>query len=301
MDEILKTPETLWEYITALLDYTIFTINQTPITLFSLVMFLMVFLGFWLFSFFLQRVLRRQIFKRMKVEHSLGFNLTRILHYLIMVIGAIIAFQFIGIDFSGLAVIFGFLSVGIGFGLQNITANFISGLILLFERPIRVGDRVSVGETVGDVITINMRSTVIRTLNNVSIIVPNSDLISKEVTNWSVDDPRVRLDLPVGVSYNSDLDTVVKTLTKVALSNKLVLKKPAPEVHLREFGDSSWNMQLRVWLESPLPYEKARNQLNQAMVHAFREAGIEIPFPQRDVHIKEAPGERGGDSKILRS
>ena len=125
------------------------------------------------------------------------------------------AFQFVGINLSGLAVIFGLLSVGIGFGLQNVTSNFIAGLILLFEQPIKIGDRIMVGDTEGDVLEINIRSTTIRSLNNVSIIVPNSEFVSSNVVNWSHGDPKIRLVVEVGVSYQSDLDTVLRSLQEV--------------------------------------------------------------------------------------
>ncbi|NIV15389.1 MAG: mechanosensitive ion channel, partial [Aliifodinibius sp.] len=130
---------------------------------------------------------------------GVSYSLIRITQYLIMIAGVVISFQFIGVDLSGLVFIFGLLSVGIGFGLQNITSNFVSGLVLLIERPIRVGDRVTVGDTLGDVLEINMRSTTIRTLTNISIIVPNSEFTSSNVINWSHGDPKVRLDLAIGV------------------------------------------------------------------------------------------------------
>jgi small-conductance mechanosensitive channel len=192
----------------------------------------------------------------------------------------------VGIDLSGLAVIVGLLSVGIGFGLQNITSNFISGLILLFERPIKIGDRITVGHTEGDVIAINMRSTTIRSLNNISIIVPNSEFVSSQVINWSHGDPKVRLDVHVGVSYHSDLDAVIQALREVAEESPSVLKNPEADVLFSGFGDSSWNMELRVWLEDPKKYYLTRSEINCAIVHKFREYGIEIPYPQRDLHVR---------------
>jgi small-conductance mechanosensitive channel len=185
-----------------------------------------------------------------------------------------------------LAVIFGLLSVGIGFGLQNVTSNFIAGLILLFERPIEIGDRVTIGGTVGDVVAINIRSTTIRTLNNISIIVPNSEFVSSRVVNWSHGDPTVRLDLPVGVSYDSDLDLVVKALREVADENSKILKEPQTEVFFANFGDSSWNLALRVWLSDLVHYYQIQSEINSAIVRKFRELGVEIPYPQRDLHLK---------------
>ncbi|MBN1212237.1 MAG: mechanosensitive ion channel, partial [candidate division Zixibacteria bacterium] len=167
-----------------------------------------------------------------------------------------------------------------------ITSNFISGLILLFERPIKVGDRVTVGDTEGDVLAINMRSTTIQTLDNIAIIVPNSEFISANVTNWSYGDPKIRLQLEVGVSYNSDLDAVLQSLKEVADEHPKVLREPKPDVLLRGFGDSSWNMILRVWIAHPKRYHTIRSELNCAIVRKFREKNIEIPFPQRDLHVR---------------
>jgi small-conductance mechanosensitive channel len=185
-----------------------------------------------------------------------------------------------------LAVIFGLLSVGIGFGLQNVTSNFVAGLILLFERPIKVGDRVTIGELEGDVLEINIRSTTVRSLKNISIIVPNSDFVSSKVINWSHGDPKIRLEIEVGVSYNSDLDTVLRVLKEVASENREVLDNPKPDVLLWEFGDSAWIMMLRVWIDNPKRHPLVRSDINCAIVRSFRNNGIEIPFPQRDLHFR---------------
>jgi small-conductance mechanosensitive channel len=264
----------------------LFEVNKTPITLVSLIMFVLVIGAFGLLARFLRRVLVAKLLSRLEIEEGTRYNLMRLTQYVVMIIGVIVAFQFIGIDLSGLAVIFGLLSVGIGFGLQNITSNFVAGLILLFERPIKVGDRVTVGDTEGDVMEINIRSTTIRSLQNIAIIVPNSEFVSSTVINWSHGDTKVRLEVEVGVSYSSDLDIVLRTLQEVAEENPEVLRSPAPEVLHRGFGDSSWNMQLRAWINSPKRYHQVRSALHCAIVRKFRENGIEIPFPQRDLHVR---------------
>ena len=225
---------------------------------------------------------------RFQIEESKTYTMLRINHYIIMIIGSIVAFQFVGINLSGLAVIFGLLSVGIGFGLQNVTSNFIAGLILLFEQPIKIGDRIMVGDTEGDVLEINIRSTTIRSLNNVSIIVPNSEFVSSNVVNWSHGDPKIRLVVEVGVSYQSDLDTVLRSLQEVAEEHPEVLKNPEPDVIFRNFGDSSWNMVLRAWIKHPYKHHIVRSELNCAIVWKFRENHVEIPFPQRDLHVRSA-------------
>ena len=280
-----KTTE-LFKIIGDVLNYKLFDLNKTPITVLSILMFALMLLAFFIISRILNRVILRKILERFGIESGIRFNLIRISHYVVMIVGTIVAFQFVGINLSGLAVIFGLLSVGIGFGLQNITSNFISGLILLFERPIKVGDRVTIGDTIGDVISINMRSTTVKSLNNIAIIVPNSEFISSKVTNWSYGDPSIRLDLAVGVSYESDIDAVLKALKEVADAHRDVLQIPKPDILLSDFGDSSWNMLLRVWLRSPDRYYNIRSELNIAIVRKFREYGIEIPFPQRDLHVR---------------
>jgi len=178
------------------------------------------------------------------------------------------------------------LSVGIGFGLQNLTSNFIAGVILLFEQHIKVGDRVTVGDTEGDVAEINIRSTTIHSLNNVAIVVPNSEFISGTVINWSHGDPRTRLENDVGVSYDSDLDTVIRCLTEAAEEHAEVLKHPAPEVLHRGFGDSAWNMRLRAWVDTPQGRIRIQSDIYCAIVKRFREHHVEIPFPQRDLHLR---------------
>jgi small-conductance mechanosensitive channel len=273
--------------IDGVFHYKLFEVNRTPITLSSIVIFSLILLVSVLVSRGLQRTVLQRILNRTHIDRGTRFTLLRLSHYIIVVIGAILAFQFVGIDLSGLAVIFGLLSVGIGFGLQNVTSNFVAGLILLFERPISVGDRVTIGGTVGDVVAINMRATTIRSLNNISIIVPNSEFVSSRVVNWSHGDPTVRLDLPVGVSYNSDLDSVVRALKEVADENGKILKEPQAEVFFANFGDSSWNLELRVWLSDLAHYYQIQSEINSAIVRKFRENSIEIPYPQRDLHVRE--------------
>ena len=273
-------------FVEYFMNFKLFEINKTAITLSSVLMFLVVIAVFAVTSRLLQRVLRVQIFSRLRIDEGIQYTLIRISHYAIMIIGAVVAFQFIGIDLTGLAIIVGFLSVGIGFGLQNITSNFVAGLILLFERPIKVGDRVMVGDQEGDVVEIKMRSTTIRTLNNIAVIVPNSEFVSSRLENWSYGDQKLRVDIDVGVSYGSDLETVMHSLREVAAEHPEVLKNPAPDVLHRGFGDSAWNMRLRVWLEHPRRHPEVHSDINCAIVRKFQQRGVEIPFPQRDLHVR---------------
>lgn len=207
--------------------------------------------------------------------------------YLIIVIGLLIIFQSAGIDMSAVTVLAGALGVGIGFGLQNITSNFISGLIIMFERPIKVGDRIEVGAISGDVVNISMRATTVVTNDNITVIVPNSDFISSQVINWSHNDRNVRFSIEVGVSYKEDPEKIQDILLAVANDNSAVLKNPNPDVIFTEFGNSSLNFSLRVWttelIQKP---DTLKSFLYFEIFKRFREQGVEIPFPQRDLHIK---------------
>lgn len=268
-----------------IVNYPLFVINNTPVTLVSFAIGLVIIILFVFLSKFLKTRLLKKILTKFNIETGVQFMLTRIAQYITITIGVIVAFQTIGIDLSGLAVVLGFLSVGIGFGLQNVTSNFIAGIILLFERPINVGDRVTVGEREGDVININIRSTTIQTIKNIAVIVPNSEFISSHVINWSHGDKKIAVDVEVGVSYNSDLDLVQKALLEVAADNNEVLTKPRPEVFFMAFGDSAWDMRLRVWIANPKRHYHVLSDLNSDIVRKFRNYNIEIPFPQRDVHM----------------
>jgi small-conductance mechanosensitive channel len=278
--------EDIFNFLPKLFRFTLFEINQTPITLISIFMFAIVLAGFLLASLILNRWVFRKFLASFHIEQGLQYTILRISHYIILVVGIVFALQFIGIDLGGLAVIFGLLSVGIGFGLQNIASNFVSGIILLFERPIIIGDRVTVGDLEGDVIAIKMRATTIQTLDNISIIVPNSEFISGKVINWSHGDKTIRLEIKVGVAYGSDVELVFKALKEVAREDPNVLNLPQPDILFSEFGDSSLNMTLRVWINDLKLHYNIRSDINRAIVKKFREYGIEIPFPQRDLHIR---------------
>jgi small-conductance mechanosensitive channel len=284
-DEPMELSDVI-EVVEYFMNFRLFEINKTAVTPSSILMFLVFIALFAVTSRLLQRVLRAQVFSRMSLDMGMQYTMTRITHYLIMIIGAVVAFQFIGIDLTGLAIILGFLSVGIGFGLQNITSNFVAGLILLLERPIKVGDRIMVGNQEGDVVEINMRSTTIRTLNNVAVIVPNSEFVSSKVENWSYGDETVRMEVNVGVSYESDLETVFRSLREVAAEHPEVLKNPAPDVLHIGFGDSAWNMRLRIWLGDSQRHLEVQSELNCAIVRKFQQNRVEIPFPQRDLHVR---------------
>ena len=285
----METPNTLAEFMNALnrlLQFKLFELNNTPVTIASILVFAFALVAIVLLSRMFQHFVVKKVLARTSIEPGLQYNFARVLHYLFLGVGVLVAIQIVGLNLGALTVIFGLLSVGVGFGLQNITSNFVAGLILLFERPIKVGDRISVGDIEGDVTAINMRSSTVRSVNNISIIVPNAAFISDQVTNWSHGDRKIRLDVAVGVSYNSDLDSVLSTLLEVGENHPKVMKHPKPDVLLTNFGDSSWDMLLRVWIPEATEYPRIRSEINCEIVRKFREHGIEIPFPQRDLHVR---------------
>lgn len=232
--------------------------------------------------------LRRRIAKRAYLDPGIQYTLGRLTQYLVITIGILLAMTIgIGLNLTSLAVIFTALSVGIGFGLQYIAADIASGFILLFERPVRVGDRITIGEDEGDVQSINLRTTVVLTNNRVSIIVPNSKLVSQRLINWSYGDPRARIAIPIGVAAESDIDLVSKTLLKAAEDVDNVLGDPAPKVQFLKFGDWSLDFRLLVWTNRPRLHMQIRSDINYRIDKLFRQEKIEIPYPQTELRIRQ--------------
>jgi len=241
---------------------------------------------FW-FSSRTKRFLFNRFLVNSGLDRALQYAIAQIVSNLVLVVGIFVVLENTGIHLGALTVFAGAVGVGVGFGLQNITSNFISGLVILAERPITIGDRVEVAGLAGQVELIRARSTVIRTNDNIAMIVPNTKFIDSPVTNWTYGDPRVRFRIPVGVAYGSDVNKVREALITAGLSNPHVLRDPAPSVFLNRFGESALDFELVVW-SSEMSYQPSRfrSDLNFAIEEKLREAGIEIPFPQRDLHIR---------------
>ncbi|HVO72716.1 MAG TPA: mechanosensitive ion channel domain-containing protein [Ignavibacteriaceae bacterium] len=268
------------------LDLPVIKIGTTDLTLWTIIyLFLLLFILIYITGKIRRWVIYRLLSKS-KIDLGVRISVGTIIRYIILVIGFVIALQTVGIDLSTFTILAGALGVGIGFGLQNITNNFVSGIIILFERPIKVGDRIEVGKIRGDVVRISMRSTEIVTNDNISIIVPNSEFISSTVINWSHVDRNVRLNFPVGVSYKSDPEEVRKTLLLVAGENPGVLKEPKSDVLIEEFGDNAILFNLRVWTREYINRPGVlKSQIYYEILKRFKQNNIEIPFPQRDIHI----------------
>jgi small-conductance mechanosensitive channel len=259
-------------------------VNLSLIQIFLLIALLIA--VFW-FSSRTKRFLFNRFLVKSGLDRALQYAIAQIVSNLVLVIGIFIVLENTGIHLGALTVFAGAVGVGVGFGLQNIASNFISGLVILAERPITIGDRVEVAGVVGQVQQIRARSTVILTNDNIAMIVPNSKFIDSPVTNWTYSDPRVRFRVPIGVAYGSDVNKVREALIAAGRSNSHVLEDPAPSVFLNKFGESSIDFELVVW-SSEMSHRPSRfkSDLNFAIEEKLREAGIAIPFPQRDLHIR---------------
>jgi potassium-dependent mechanosensitive channel len=242
-----------------------------------------------------KRVLNEKVLDARNFEHGLKESIVTITSYIIWGLGVLLALGVLGVNATSLAVVFGALSIGIGFGLQNIFNNFISGLILLFERPIQVGDYVEVNGMWAEVRKINVRSTIVQTFDNATVIIPNSDFISQQVTNWSFKDPRMRRHVDVGVAYGSDIHLVRNTLLDIAAGIPQILKYPRPDVLFMDHGDSALIFRLRFWVHVN-NYYSSSTDVRFELDSRFRELGIEIAFPQRDIHIRSAHNDLPSDA-----
>lgn len=263
----------------------------------------------WFLAKLISGMIRVRFLDRTDLEEGRKYALQRIVGYVIFGIGALTCVHVLQFDLSSLTVFSGALGIGLGLGFQALAKDFVSGLILLFEQPIKVGDRIEVGNLQGNIVTIGTRATSVRTNDNSVIVVPNSEFTEARVTNLTLNDRSIRMSVPVGVSYSSDPETVRAILTEVGTSHPDVLSNPKPDVVFTGFGDSSLDFELRVWTERLLTTPRAfASELYFEAFRAFKREGIEIPFPQRDVHVKDVaaplegalnPARPGRDSSEL--
>jgi potassium-dependent mechanosensitive channel len=283
----------IWSYITRQ-----FTIGRITVSLSSVVIGLLVVI----LTVFVARttcnLLERRMARRGNIDAGLRYTITRLVKYALFMVGLLVALkQAFAIDLTSIAVVFTALSVGIGFGLQYIAADIASGFILLFERPIRVGDRITIGEDEGDVRSINLRTTTVFTNDRIAIIVPNSKLVSQRVVNWSYGDPRARISIPVGVAYSSDIDLVSRTLLEAAEGVDRVLTDPPPKVQFLAFGDYSLDFRLLVWSREPNRQPQIRSDINYRIAKLFRARQIEVPYPVQELRVRSK--DRGSEASSL--
>jgi small-conductance mechanosensitive channel len=269
------------------LQWPLFTIGKVPLTPLFLIKCTVFLIGLSLFSRLFRGFLAKKILTHTSMDPGRQYAFVRGTGYVIFVLGLIIGLDTTGLNLRSLLVVGGALGVGIGFGLQYIVANFVAGIVILWEGPIKLGDFIDVGNTQGEVIRIGARGTWVRTFDNEVIIVPNSEFINGRVANWTANDRTVRFTIPVGVSYDSDLEMVREVLLDIARRNEQVLTDPEPGVLITGFGDNSVNFSLRVsttTMTDRTGYLKT--DLFLEIFRVFREKKIEMPFPQRDVHLR---------------
>ncbi|MFL6227452.1 MAG: mechanosensitive ion channel family protein [Pyrinomonadaceae bacterium] len=269
---------------------------------------LVILLAAFIISRWLRRFLEMRFSTHRRLDAGLQYTILRLTHYVIIALGLLFALRVgFNADLTSLAVVFTALSVGIGFGLQYIAGDIASGFILLFERPVRVGDFVTVGvdsKTVeGRVKSINLRTTTVMTNDRIAVIVPNSKLVSDNLVNWSHPDQRSRIAIPVGVASDADPDLVTETLLRAPAGIEYILAEPKPSVQFTGFGDFTNDFRLLVWTEHPRRNVKIRSDINYRIFRLFKEAGIEIPNPQRDLNVRggrlRVVTEPGGDRDSL--
>ena len=257
------------------------------VSIMSLLMLVIIVCGAVIVSRYVRRFISKRVLPRFHhLDTGLQYTLMRVLHYVIMIGATLWAVKLgLAVDLTGVAVVLGFLSVGVGFGLQYLAADLASGFILLFERPLRIGDRLKLGEIEGRVNSIRLRSTTLVTNDEVMVIVPNSEMVRNRVVNLSYS-PRVRIRIPIGAAYANDVQDVTAALIEAAQAVEQVMQDPPPKVHLKGFGDSSIDFELLVWIDQPHNQQQIRSDINYQIDRVFRARKLEIPFPQQDIHLR---------------
>jgi small-conductance mechanosensitive channel len=275
----------IWEYVTRQFTFGRITVSVSSVFLGGFVVLLTIFVSRWS-----SILIERRLANRRHIDPGLRYTICRLAKYVIVTVGVVVALkQAFALDLTSIAVIFTALSVGIGFGLQYIAADIASGFILLFERPIRIGDRITIGEDEGDVQSINLRTTIVTTNDRIAIIVPNSKLVSQRVVNWSYGDPRARIAIPIGVADDSDIELVTQTLIEASRGVSNVLEEPKPRVQFLKFGDYSLDFRLLVWTNQPRRHVQIRSDINYRIARLFREREIRIPYPTQEFLLKGIP------------
>jgi len=265
-----------------------FMVGSRKVTLGLVLTAAAVLYGSFLTSWAVQTMLMKGVLTTRELQVGVRISIARLIHYGFVFVGFLLALVALGVQLRDITIIAGALGVGIGFGLQGIVNNFVSGLILLFERPVKVGDFIQLGEQWAEIKKIGLRATVVETLDRSEIVVPNSDLVSNQVTNWTLSNRMVRLVIPVGVEYGSDVPLVMETLKEAAMASSKVMRLPEPQVFFVNFGESSLDFELRVWMSNIDDRFTVKSQLHQEIDSRFRQAGIVIAFPQRDLHLRTA-------------
>jgi len=278
------------EWLQSLPEWTRYTLIKTEnssITVASIFLFVFLIILLFVLTKLFQKFIENRILTRTKADLGARRAISSIIYYIILFVGIIVIVQNTAIDLSGFSMLAGAIGIGVGFGLQNIVSNFIAGIIILFERPIKIGDRIEVNKIEGDVTHIGARSTHVLSNNNITIIVPNSKFITESVVNWTAQNRLVRFCIPVTVANGADARLVEQLLIDVAKENSDVVKNPEPGVRLMRFSDHGLDFELRAW-STTLVHRKSRlfSALNFGIYDKFNKHGIEFPNSQHDIYIK---------------
>ncbi|UCE54287.1 MAG: mechanosensitive ion channel [Desulfobacterales bacterium] len=283
----------LLDLLERVISFPIVKLGKTQVTLWLMIKAVIILLAFIYAARLLQAYLDYKIYPSLGIDPGLGYALDTTFKYTFIAIGVLISFKVVGLDLRFLLVFAGAAGIGIGLGLQHIAANIISGFTIIFGGKIRKGDWLEVEKGLGVVTDIYLRATKVRTRDNIEYLIPNSNLISSTIVNYSLSSPMIRIDLPVGVSYRSDPQQVKKILLEVAEKEPMVSKYQKPEVRFSEYGDSSINFNLLIWIDVRVtPRRAVRSALYFAIFEELKKAGIEIPFPQRDIHVRSSDVQR---------
>ena len=290
----------LWRLTEPLRNYINFKweLGNFVFSIATLIIGVVVFLLAMFISRYLRAFIERRMARHKHLDPGVQFTILRLVHYVVVTAGAVVALRVaVSADFTSLAVVFTALSVGIGFGLQFIAGDIASGFIILFERPVRVGDFITIpgpdGKlTDGRIHSINLRTTIVMTNDNIASVVPNSKIVNQNFLNWTFRDRRARISIPVGVANDSDPEHVTRTLLRAAEGVQFVLEEPKPSVQFLEFGDSDLKFRLLVWTDKPRRHPIIRSEVNYRIHSLFKQEGIEIPNPQRDITL------RGGSLRL---
>jgi len=286
MDWLLQRLQAIVKGLAAIFTMPMFEIGNSRYSLNLILTLILVIVAVFWVSRLLSNWIKHSVLRKVGMDRGTREVIAAFLRYLLTVLGFLIVLQTAGVNLSSLTLVAGVLGIGIGFGLQNLTSNFISGITLLLEQPFRVGDFIEVDKLLGTVENISFRSTVVRTLDGVFVIVPNVRFVESNIINWSYRDPRCRLHIPVGVAYGSDTLLVTEALLDAARRDNRVLADPSPRVWFRGFGESSMDFELLVWIDKPPDSDPIKSGLHFLIEREFRHRGIEVPFPQRDLHIR---------------
>lgn len=286
MNWILFKAREFLESLSRSLTTTLFYIGDNPLSLISIVRLILLSIAVFIISRTISEWIKRLVLSRMGLDRGSREAIASVLSYILATLGILIVLYNNGIPISSFTVLAGVLGIGLGFGLQNLASNFISGITMLFEQPIKVGDFIEVEGLLGTVERISIRSTIVRTLDGIFVIVPNIRFVENNIINWSYKDPKCRIRIPIGVAYGSDPVLVTEALLAAARGEPNVLSYPSPKVWFKGFGDSALDFELLVWIDHPPDSEQVTSALNFLLEHEIRHRDIVIPFPQRDLWIK---------------